>query len=121
MSKLKTSFQNKPFYKKNIKNYFDNINFDRSANLRNDPNWYDKLDKKDIIYIPIWRSLNLFTLESDNFSQPVFLKFNDLKNFSPENYFKIFLGSDLINRQKRYFISIDFSILDEVEIKKNFQ
>ena len=53
-------------------------------------------------------------------SQPVFLEFNDLKNFSPENYVKTFLGSDIVNRKKRYFISIDFSILDEVEIKTFF-
>ena len=86
MSKLKYTFQNKSFYKKNIKNYFDNENFDRSANIRNDIDWYEKLDKNDIIYIPIWRSLNLFAVKSDDLSQPVFLEFNDLKNFSPENY-----------------------------------
>ena len=73
MSKLKPTFLKEPFYQKNIKNYFDNENFDRSANLRNDANWYDKLDKKDIIYIPIWRSLNLFALKSDKLSEPVFL------------------------------------------------
>ena len=53
-------------------------------------------------------------------SQPVFLEFNDLKNFSPENYVKTFLGSDIVNRKNRYFISIDFSILNEVEIKTFF-
>jgi len=66
MSKLKPTFLKEPFYQKNIKNYFDNENFDRSANLRNDANWYDKLDKKDIIYIPIWRSLNLFSRKKIN-------------------------------------------------------
>ena len=119
MSKLKPTFLKEPFYQKKIKNYFDNENFDRSANLRNDANWYDKLDKKDIIYIPIWRSLNLFALKSDNLSEPVFLEFNDLKNFSPENYVKTFLGSDIINEKKKYFISIDFSILDEVPFNKD--
>ena len=103
-----------------VKNYFDYRNFDRSVNIRNELNWYDKLDKKSIIYIPIWRSLNLFTLKSDDLSQPVFLEFNDLKNFSPENYVKTFLGSDIVNRKKRYFISIDLSTLDEAEIKTFF-
>ena len=120
MSKLKPTFLKEPFYQKKIKNYFDNENFDRSANLRNDANWYDKLDKKDIIYIPIWRSLNLFALKSDNLSEPVFLEFNDLKNFVPENYVKTFLGSYIVNRKKRYFISIDLSTLDEAEIKTFF-
>ena len=115
MSKLKPTFLKEPFYQKKIKNYFDNENFDRSANLRNDANWYDKLDKKDIIYIPIWRSLNLFALKSDNLSEPVFLEFNDLKNFVPENYVKTFLGSYIVNRKKRYFISIDLSTLNEAE------
>ena len=107
MSKLKSTFQKKTLRKKNIKNYFDNDNFDRSVSIRNDKDWYEKLDKKDIIYIPIWRSLNLFALKSDNLSEPVFLEFNDLKNFVPENYVKTFLGSDIVNRKKRYFISID--------------
>ena len=31
-----------------IKNYFDNDNFDRSASIRNDKDWYEKLDKNDI-------------------------------------------------------------------------
>ena len=48
MSKLKSTFQNKPLRKKNIKNYFDNDNFDRSASIRNDKDWYEKLDKNDI-------------------------------------------------------------------------
>ena len=120
MSKLKSTFQKKTLRKKNIKNYFDNDNFDRSASIRNDKDWYEKLDKNDIIYIPIWRSLNLFSLKPDDLSQPVFLEFNDLKNFSPENYVKTFLGSDIVNRKNRYFISIDFSILNEVEIKTLF-
>ena len=120
MSELKSTFQKKPLLKKNKKNYFDNDNFDRSATIRNDIDWYEKLDKNDIIYIPIWRSLNLFSLKPDDLSQPVFLEFNDLKNFSPENYVKTFLGSDIINEKKRYFISIDFSILDEVKIKNFF-
>ena len=120
MSKLKSTFQKKTLCKKNIKNYFDNDNFDRSASIRNDKDWYEKLDKNDIIYIPIWRSLNLFSLKPDDLSQPVFLAFNDLKNFSPQNYVKTFLGSDIVNRKNRYFISIDFSILNEVEIKTLF-
>ena len=120
MSKLKSTFQKKTLRKKNIKNYFDNDNFDRSASIRNDKDWYEKLDKNDIIYIPIWRSLNLFSLKPDDLSQPVFLAFNDLKNFSPQNYVKTFLGSDIVNRKNRYFISIDFSILNEVEIKTLF-
>ena len=120
MSKLKSTFQKKTLRKKNIKNYFDNDNFDRSASIRNDKDWYEKLNKNDIIYIPIWRSLNLFSLKPDDLSQPVFLEFNDLKNFSPENYVKTFLGSDIVNRKNRYFISIDFSILNEVEIKTLF-
>ena len=120
MPKLKSTFQNKPLFKKKLKNYFDYENFDRSANFRNDADWYEKLDKKDIIYIPIWRSLNLFALESDDLSQPVFLKFNDLKNFSPKDYVKNFLGSHKVNGTKKNFISIDFSILEEVEIKTLF-
>ena len=57
MSKLKSTFQKKTLRKKNIKNYFDNDNFDRSASIRNDKDWYEKLDKNDIIYIPIWMIL----------------------------------------------------------------
>ena len=47
MSELKSTFQKKPLLKKNIKNYFDNENFDRSSTVRNDIDWYEKLDKND--------------------------------------------------------------------------
>ena len=50
----------------------------------------------------------------------MFLKFNDLKNFSPKDYVKNFLGSHKVNGTKKNFISIDFSILEEVEIKTLF-
>ena len=52
-----------------INNFFDYKNFDRSADIRNDLYWYDKLDKKNVIYIPIWNSLSLFSAKSEDYSQ----------------------------------------------------
>ncbi len=103
-----------------INNFFDYKNFDRSADIRNDLYWYDKLDKKNVIYIPIWNSMNLFSTKSEDYSQPVFLKFSDLKNISSKSYLKTFLGSKIINRKKKYFVLLDFSILNEIEAKNYF-
>ena len=103
-----------------IKNYFDYKNFDRSVNFRNELKWYDKLDKKNVIYIPIWNSLSLFSTKSEDYSQPVFLNSKDIKVISSKSYTKTFLGSKLINKKKKYFVSLDFSILDEIEIKTLF-
>ena len=73
-----------------IENYFDYKNFERSANFRNELKWYDKLDKKNVMYIPIWNSLSLFSTKSEDYSQPVFLNFKDIKIISPKNYIKTY-------------------------------
>ena len=41
-------------------NYFGSDNLDRMTDNRNDLNWFEKLNKKNVKIVPVWNSSILF-------------------------------------------------------------
>ena len=45
-------------------NYFGSDNLDRMTDNRNDLNWFEKLNKKNVKIVPVWNSSILLALET---------------------------------------------------------
>ena len=112
MKKIKSALLN------NKPNFFGFDDFDRLSHYREKQDWFRKLNKEKVKFIPVWRALNLFSRDDKNVSNPVFLEFNEIQKLLNEKHFKIFLGCKIIMAQKLFFICIDFSLLSETKIKR---
>ena len=99
-------------------NFFGFSKYDRLENVRENANWFEKLDKKRIKFIPVWRGLNLFSNKNENILNPFFLHFSEIEDLLKDDHLKIFLGCKIDQTKKTFFVSVDFSKLSEFKIKK---
>ena len=93
-------------------NYFGSDNLDRMTDNRNDLNWFEKLNKKNVKIVPVWNSSILFertTKSQENFTNILFPNLYDFKEFIENQNLKILLGSRNKSTVNEIFLCIDFS------------
>ena len=93
-------------------NYFGSDNLDRMTDNRNDLNWFEKLNKKNVKIVPVWNSSILFertTKSQENFTNILFPNLYDFEEFIENQNLKILLGSRNKSTVNEIFLCIDFS------------
>ena len=93
-------------------NYFGSDNLDRMTDNRNDLNWFEKLNKKNVKIVPVWNSSILFERSKksqENFTNILFPNLYDFKEFIENQNLKILLGSRNKSTVNEIFLCIDFS------------
>ena len=93
-------------------NYFGSDNLDRMTDNRNDLNWFEKLNKKNVKIVPVWNSSILFEhskKSQENFTNILFPNLYDFKEFIENQNLKILLGSRNKSTVNEIFLCIDFS------------
>ena len=105
-------------------NYFGSDNLDRMTDYRNDLNWFEKLNKKNVKIVPVWNSSILFertTKSQENFTNILFPNLYDFEEFIENQNLKILLGSRNKSTLNEIFLCIDFSNSTQKKINSIMQ
>ena len=93
-------------------NYFGSDNLDRMTDHRNDLNWFEKINKKNVKIVPVWNSSILFERSinsQENYTNILFPNLYDFEEFIENQNLKILLGSKNKSKVNEIFVCIDFS------------
>jgi len=103
-------------------NHFGYGGLDRNIYLRDNKNWFKKLNKKRTKIVPLWNSLNLFSKLDKGNDDPraIFPNYFDIDKNLNEIHRIIFLGTSIDKVSETFFICIDFSNLSEIEVNDIF-
>ena len=105
-------------------NYFGYDNLDRMTDYRNDLNWFEKLNKKNVKIVPVWNSSILFERaikSQEDFTSILFPNLYDIEEFIENQNLKILLGSRNKSTINEIFLCIDFSNSTQKKINSIMQ
>jgi NAD+ diphosphatase len=105
-------------------NFFGSDNLDRMTDNRNDLNWFEKLNKKNVKIVPVWNSSILFERaikSQEDFTSILFPNLYDIEEFIENQNLKILLGSRNKSTVNEIFLCIDFSNSTQKKINSIMQ